>query len=94
MSIAGSDEVSEILDRVKGWSAPSRIALAMGILESLDQSGVGELGPGLPAGGATRGVSDDAVVGFLSTERDPPSDEQCRLIVEEERWKNHGIPTF
>ena len=37
-----------------------------------------------------RGVPVESVVGLLRTYREPPSDEECRQIVEEERWKKYG----
>ncbi len=41
MNAAGADEVSEILDRIKGWPQPRRITLARRILESLELSASG-----------------------------------------------------
>ena len=90
MSTAGADEISEVLDRVKDWPPPSRISLARRILESLDVSGFGETGPRSPAEKTTRGVPVESVVGLLRTDREPPSDEECRRIVEEVRWKKYG----
>jgi hypothetical protein len=86
MNTAGADEVSEVLDRVKHWPTPSRIALARRILESLDPSADSGTGAESP----TRGVPADSVVGFLRLDREPPDDEECRRIVEEERWKKYG----
>jgi hypothetical protein len=90
MSTAGADEVSEILDRVKHWSPPSRLTLARRILESLDTSAVGGTEPESPSETPTRGVPVESVVGLLRTDREPPDEEECRRIVEEERWKKYG----
>ena len=40
--------------------------------------------------GPTRGVPVERVLGMLKTDREPPTDEECRRIVEEERWKKYG----
>jgi len=90
MSTAEADELSDVLDRVKSWSPPLRIALARRILETLDTSPVGvpERRPAIEE--PTRGVPVETVLGMLRTDREPPSDEECRQIVEEERWKKYG----
>ncbi len=38
----------------------------------------------------TRGVSAEVVVGLFTTDRESPDDEECRRIIEEERWKKYG----
>ena len=90
MNASGADEVSEVLDRVKHWPPPSRITLARRILESLDPSAVGGTNPESPTETPTRGVPAESVIGLLRTDREPPDDEECRRIVEEERWKKYG----
>jgi hypothetical protein len=90
MNAAGADEVSEILDRLKHWSPPTRITLARRILESLDATAGGGTTPGSPSETTMRGVPVDSVVGLLKTDREPPGDEECRQIVEEERWRKYG----
>jgi hypothetical protein len=89
MSTAETNELSDVLDRVKSWSPPLRIALARRILETLDTRAVEgpECGPGLEE--PTRGVPVEKVLGMLKSDREPPSDEECRRIVEEERWKKY-----
>lgn len=89
MNTAGAEEVSEVLDRVMRWPPPSRIALARRILESLDPSVLGGAGAGSPTG-TMRGVPVESVVGLLATDREPPGDEECRQVVEEERWRKYG----
>ena len=86
MNPTGADEVTEVLERVKHWPTPSRITLARRILESLDPSAESAIRAESP----TRGVLADSIVGFLRIDRDPPDDEECRRIVEEERWKKYG----
>jgi hypothetical protein len=93
MSTAESNELSNVLDRVKSWSPPLRIALARRILETLDTSDVGRTEHHPPIVKPTRGVPVERVLGMLKTDREPPSDEECRRIVEEERWKKYGPET-
>jgi hypothetical protein len=90
MNTAGADEVSEVLDRVKHWPLPSRITLARRILESLDPSAIAGTEPEPSPKTPTRGIPAESVVGLLRTDREPPDDEECRRIVEEERWKKYG----
>jgi hypothetical protein len=90
MSTAEANELSDVLDRVKSWSPPLRIALARRILETLDTSAVGGPGQRPAIEHPTRGVPVEKVLGMLKTDREPPSDEECRRIVEEERWKKYG----
>jgi hypothetical protein len=90
MSTAEANELSDVLDRVKSWSPPLRIALARRILETLDTSAVGEPERHPVIEEPTRGVPVERVLGMLKTDREPPNDEECRQIVEEERWKKYG----
>ena len=78
------------LDRVKHWPPPSRIMLSRRILESLDTSTIGGTNPESPTETPTRGVPAGSVAGLLRTDRESPYDEECRRIVEEERWKKYG----
>jgi hypothetical protein len=91
MNAQGADEVSEVLDRVRHWSPPSRIALARRILESLDPSVKDNAAPEASSTEAMRGVPVELVIGLLKTDRKPPDDEECRRIVEEERWRKYGL---
>jgi hypothetical protein len=102
VSTAEVNEFAEVMDRVRGWSPGLRIALAKGILDSLQSAGApapprgrsveGMIGMGRPdaAEAPTRGVPVESVLGILKTDREPPDDEECRRIVEEERWKKYG----
>lgn len=91
MSNTAADEVAEVMDRVKHWPSPTRIALARRILESLEIPAAGEPAP--PTDRPVRGVPVDVVAGIFRTDRLPPTDEQCRQIVEEERWRKYAPPT-
>jgi len=84
MSTAEAEELAHVLDRVKTWSPPLRITLARRILETLDES------DHPPIEEPTRGWPVEKVLGLLKTDREPPDDEECRRIIEEERWKKYG----
>ncbi len=84
MSTAEADELAHVLERVKTWSPPLRITLARRILETLDESAPP------PTDEPTRGWPVEKVLGLLKTDREPPDDEECRRIIEEERWKKYG----
>jgi hypothetical protein len=53
-------------------------------------SAVGETGPASSTKVPTRGVPVESVVGLLRTDNEPPTAEECRQIVEEERWNKYG----
>lgn len=82
MSIGEANELAEILDRVKTWSQTSRIALARRILETFEPAPVYEEPP--------RRIPLNQIIGMLKTDAPPPTDEECRQIIEEERMKKHG----
>ena len=85
MNTAETSEVVNVLERVKTWSPPQRITLARRILETLETpAGVPPIEP------PTRGWPVETALGLLKTDREPPDDEECRRIVEEERWKKYG----
>jgi hypothetical protein len=84
------DAISEIVDRVKDWSPPSRIELARRILESLEVLAVTDDSQALTLLPPTRGVPAEAALGLLRTDNDPPDDEECHRIVQEERWQRYG----
>ncbi len=81
MSTVEANELSDVLDRVKDWPPARRIALARRILETVETH---------EAMNPTRGVPVESVVGLLRGDREPPTDEECSQIVEEERWKKYG----
>ncbi|HEY8505964.1 MAG TPA: hypothetical protein VIL46_15370 [Gemmataceae bacterium] len=63
---------------VRTWPAPSRLALASRILQSLEQ----EQFPGPTASPAD-------LIGAWKSDR-PPSDEEVERMLEEERMTKHG----
>jgi hypothetical protein len=90
MSIAEANEMVDVLDRVKTWSPPQRITLARRILETLEASAAAESGHQPKVEEPTRGWPLERVLGLLKTDREPPDDEECRRIIEEQRWKKYG----
>lgn len=90
MSIAGANEIGDVLERVKTWSPPQRITLARCILETLEAPASGDTEVRPQAEPSTRGWPVERALGLLRTDREPPDDEECRRIVEEERWKKYG----
>lgn len=79
-SIQG-DELGEVLNHVRSWPPAKRLALAQTILETLSR----DLGDrGVPR----RPLKD--LLGLLQVEGPVPSDEQCAVILEEERLRKHS----
>ena len=76
-----SKEMFEVLDRVQNWEPEMRIDLARRILETV----VPALPPKPP-----QTMSLDEVIGILKTDSPPPTDEECKKIIEEERLKKYG----
>jgi hypothetical protein len=85
MNTAESTEVIDVLERVRTWSPPQRITLARRILETLETPGSEP-----PIEAPTRGWPVERALGLLKSDRKPPDDEECRRIVEEERWQKYG----
>lgn len=90
MSTAEAYEIGDVLERVKTWPPLRRITLAKRILETLETPTVaGPDGrPGIEE--PTRGWPVEKALGLLRTDRQPPDDEDCRRIIEEQRWKKYG----
>lgn len=91
MQTVESSELDEVLERVKTWPAPGRLTLARRILETLERPADKVENLDRPPEGPTRGWPVERALGLLRTDREPPDDEECRRIVEEERWKKYGV---
>ena len=74
-------EMSEVLDRVRTWNMEMRIDLARRILETLVSP---QISP------PPRTISQEDIFGILKTDGPPPTDEECKKIIEEERLKKYG----
>ena len=71
----------EVWNRVRTWDPKMRIDLARRILETLASSQI------LPP---PQTMSLDKVIGIAKTDALPPTDEECKKILEEERMKKYG----
>jgi hypothetical protein len=76
-----SKEMFEVWNRVRTWDPEMRIDLARRILETLASSQI------LPP---PQTMSLDKVIGIAKTDALPPTDEECKKILEEERMKKYG----
>lgn len=76
-----SKEMFEVWNRVRTWEPEMRIDLARRILETLASPQI------LPP---PRTMSSEEVFGILKTDGPPPTDEECKKIIEEERLKKYG----
>ncbi len=91
MRTVETDNLTEILNRVMTLSPASRITLAKRILETLETSQpIEPKNPTSTKTQGTRGWPVERRLGLLKTDRVPPDDEECRQIIEEERWKKYG----
>ena len=71
-------EIFEVWDRVRTWDPEMRIDLARRILETVVPSRIQP---------PPQTMSLDEVVGIAKTDAPPPTDEDCKKILEEERLK-------
>ncbi len=74
-------EIFEVWDRVRTWAPEMRIDLARRILETVVPSRIQP---------PPQTMSLDEVVGIAKTDAAPPTDEDCKKILEEERLKKYG----
>lgn len=76
-----SKEMFEVLDRVQAWDTEMRIDLARRVLETVVPTR-----PSKPV----QTMSLDQVVAILKSDAPPPTDEECKKIIEVERLKKYG----
>jgi hypothetical protein len=81
MSVTRPVTIEGLLNELKTLPSSDRLRLARMILETLEVSTVAE---------SPRPRSLKDLVGLLKTDTPPPTDEECRAIIEEERWKKYG----
>ncbi|MYA71888.1 hypothetical protein F4009_10845 [Candidatus Poribacteria bacterium] len=74
-------EIFEVWNRVRTWDPEMRIDLARRILETVVPSRIQP---------APQTMSLDEVIGIAKTDTPPPTDEDCKKILEEERLKKYG----
>ena len=82
MSTAEANELSDVLNRVKGWPPAQRITLARRILETLEPAAA----PAAPRG--VRSVQE--LIGIGAGDSPPPDDETIRRWVDEHRMEKYG----
>ncbi len=80
MSIARTGRIEGILNELKTFRSSDRLRLARMILETLEIPTVTD---------RPRVGSLNDIVGLLKTDAPPPTDEECRAILEEELIKKH-----
>jgi hypothetical protein len=78
MSPLQPTEVESILHRVQTWPIPVQLSLATRILQSLEVSS------------ARPSQSVKKLLGLLTVNGAPPSDEECENIIAEERLRKYS----
>jgi hypothetical protein len=81
MQAPAAPQVSQVLVQVSGWPSEDRLALARGIMQSLEC----EVHQETPYPKPLRGL-----LGLLAQGDTPPSDDECRAILESERLRKHS----
>ena len=76
-----AEQIDEILKRVRTWDAKMRVDLARQILETVVPPQ-----PPLPA----QTMTLEEVQAIMKADKCPPTDEECKKILEEERLKKYG----
>ena len=76
-----SKQIFEIVHRVRQWDADARIELARRILETV-------VPPRPPKPPKTMTLEEMRAI--VRTDNPPPTDEECKKIIEEERLKKYG----
>ena len=77
------DELADVLKRVELWPVVQRRTLALRLLE-----GIGVQRPPLQRPPMT--IPWEKVRGILATNAPPPTDEECKQWIEEERLRKYG----
>ena len=76
-----SKEMFEVLNRVSTWEPEMRIDLARRILETVVPEQI------LPP---PQTMTLEDIHAIMKTDKPPPTDEECKKILEEERLKKYG----
>ena len=76
-----SKEMFEVLQRVKTWKPEMRVDLARRILETIVSPR-----PSFPP----QTMTLEEIQAIMKTDKPPPTDEECKKILEEERMKKYG----
>ena len=76
-----SKEMFEVLNRVRTWEPEMRIDLTRRILETVVPEQI------LPP---PQTMTLEEIQAIMKTDKHPPTDEECKNILEEERLKKYG----
>ncbi len=76
-----SKKMFEVLNRVRTWEPEMRIDLARRILETVVPEQI------LPP---PQTMTLEEIQAIMKTDKRPPTDEECKNILEEERLKKYG----
>ena len=76
-----SKEMFEVLNRVRTWEPEVRVDLARRILETVVPEQI------LPP---PQTMTLEEIQAIMKTDKRPPTDEECKKILEEERLKKYG----
>jgi hypothetical protein len=77
-----TNELTEVLEKVRAWPLPMQISLARRILETVDAS--------QPAAGEPRGKSAAEVMATLKTDKPAPDDAAVQEWIDEHRTQKYG----
>ena len=80
MSVSESSNIEGLLDKLKGWPSHDRLRLARRILETLEDD---------TPGASQRPRTLRGILGLLRTDNPPPTDDECREILDAELAKKH-----
>ena len=84
MTTAETNQIADLVRRVRDWSPSMRIALARRILETLESPAAAQ--PPWPP----RGPSATEVVAMFRRDKPAPYDQEVEHILEEELMKKYG----
>ena len=82
MTVAETNDIAEVVQKVRSWPAGMRIVLARRILETLE-------GTDAPAR-LPRGPSAAEVVALLKAEKPAPDDATVKQWIDEHRMEKYG----
>lgn len=86
MSTVDTNELADVLDRVKTWPTTLRLTLARKIFESLGEA---DALPS-PRPSEPRGLLAAEVRNLLGSDRPPPDDETVKRWIDEHRMEKFG----
>ena len=85
MTTAETNDIADVVQRVRSWPAPMRIALARRILETLETPPPPEPLPAPP-----RGFSAEEVMAMFKTDKPAPDDATVNQWIDEHRMEKYG----